>query len=1171
MKLKSLRVHGFKSFADSTTIEFHEGITAIVGPNGCGKSNIKDAVRWVLGEQRPSAIRGAKMEEAIFQGSVNRRPVNRGSVSMVVSNEDGALPLPLEEVEIGRTVYRNGGSDYAINRSTCRLKDVHELCRDTGLGANAYAVIENRMIDAILSDRADERRGLFEEASGIGKYKDRRKEASRRIEQAEADLQRLEDVIAEVQTKVRSLSRQKGKAERYKSLRERRLAVEVSVVRTDIERFQARLVELDAELLDDNHAGDGMVAELRTAETHFETLRIKQVEAEKARIEAATRLEDVRSELVRWERELAVAEQTVTYSERRLNQINLDRTEITERIRVLDQESRELTAALEQLESESAGIRSALNVAQERAVEVRNRLEVARASLTEVETSELEFARKGAQLEGDADAAQGQATELARRLERLGAELETAATELTDLQSQGDLFSGQVDGLRRAVEVAQTALAGSQGSLEAARQAHATARAEELSAAEASQAIVSELKALEALERDRSGMDPAVKGALASTVSGVHGTLADFIDASEDVARSVEAFLGPLTRGLVVENRQVARELTRWFSDVWAEGGGLLLLPLDGVPAASKGGSLLSHVTASGKGGPWVDALLSDVDLVADGSVFDGDGVRISVSGAAVDPLGIVRIGNPTGATGVLERRERIRALTGMAEGANARAAEAHSNLEGSIEALHEGEVAVEGMREALFAAHEDMRKVGAEAAAQVDRKSRMDTHRDELARQIEGTKAVRVKALERAEAAREDRAALAGAEEDISGRRDAAREVLDVVEKEWEAARLEESELQVRLARLEGEVQRSTDRIADLSRERSTVGGRGSALETEETALREELASAREVRERGSEATERLFQNRDEAEAELRVRNQTWTDAGEAVVTAERTLREVRSAERESVDRRHRLELERQEVDTGIRLIQERLEGEWGRPLEVLLSEAVPVDSDPEELREELKDIVRELDRIGLVNMLAVEEHAEESARLEFLTGQQADLTQARNDLRKAIIEINETAISLFDDSFQKIRRHFRETFLRLFEGGEADLWLADPEDPLESPIEIHASPRGKKTQRIDLLSGGERALTALSLLFGIYLVKPSPFCVLDEVDAPLDENNIGRFLRLIEDFKAQTQFVVITHNPRTMEAADWIYGVTMEEPGVSKIVGVKLREALTHSGSAA
>jgi chromosome segregation protein len=261
---------------------------------------------------------------------------------------------------------------------------------------------------------------------------------------------------------------------------------------------------------------------------------------------------------------------------------------------------------------------------------------------------------------------------------------------------------------------------------------------------------------------------------------------------------------------------------------------------------------------------------------------------------------------------------------------------------------------------------------------------------------------------------------------------------------------------------------------------------------------------------------------------------------------------------------------LEQQELVGRIGRIQDRLEGEWGKPLELLLVEAEPVEGEAEELKDELQEIVQKLERIGLVNMLAVEEHQEESARLEFLLEQRDDLKGAGDGLRAAIRQINETATKLFRDTFGKIQENFQNTFRRLFEGGEATLWLEDEDDPLESTIEIHASPRGKKTQRIDLLSGGERALTALSLLFGIYLVKPSPFCVLDEVDAPLDESNIYRFIRLLQDFKLQTQFIVITHNARTIEAADWIYGVTMEEPGVSRIVGVQLEDALQASGPA-
>ncbi|HSG49167.1 MAG TPA: AAA family ATPase, partial [Longimicrobiales bacterium] len=475
MKLKSLRVHGFKSFADSTEVNFHDGVTAIVGPNGCGKSNISDAIRWVLGEQRPTAIRGSKMEEAIFQGSVQRRPVNRGSVSMVVTNEDGSLPVPFEEVEIGRTVYRDGGSDYAINRSGVRLKDVVELTRDTGLGAGAN-VIENRMIDAILSDRADERRALFEEAAGIGKYKDRRKAALRRLERAEMDLQRLEDVIAEVQTKVRSLARQKGKAERHMTLRGRRLSVEVAVVRHQMENLHARLGEVGKALEGGSQDGQGRMAEVQAAETEFESLRIRQVEAQRARSEAAQSLDHVRGELVRWERDLAVADERAAYAHRRLSQIEVERQDARVRADAVVEEAGTLQDDAEVIHEELGGVTGELGERTAAADEVRARLQSARGALEEVEVREREIARRGAQLEGDAESSEAQAAELGRRLQRLQTELEEAAEALTDLAEQGDLFSGRLDVLQKELDVAEAAFTSAEEAVAAAREALEEAR-----------------------------------------------------------------------------------------------------------------------------------------------------------------------------------------------------------------------------------------------------------------------------------------------------------------------------------------------------------------------------------------------------------------------------------------------------------------------------------------------------------------------------------------------------------------------------------------------------------------------------------------------------------------------------------------------------------------------
>ena len=1107
------------------------------------------------------------MEEAIFQGSLNRRPVNRGSVTMVVSNEDGGLPVAFEEVEIGRTVYRDGGSDYSLNRSPCRLRDVLDVCRGTGLGANAYSVIENRMIDAILSDRAEERRQLFEEASGIGKYKDRRKAAMRRLEHAERDLTRLEDVIGEVETKVRSLARQKGKAEKYKTLRERRLAVEVSVVGHDLGRLRDRLSELDKALDGDRKTGQGMVAELRTAEANVETLRLEEVDAERSRTEVATALGGIRERLVEWERDLAVAGERRGYAERRLGQIGGDRGGSETRLREVVEELTALDGRHGGRDAEREQIRADVARHAEVVSSVRDRLEEGRARLDETEHHERDVVRKGAQLEGDADAAQGQAAELERRLQLIDAELSDASDALSDLESQGDLFTGRIGGLERGVEKAEAQSDSARAALDVAKSSLEKARRGELLAVRAAQVIQADVAALEGLERGQEGIDPATKAALELGDVDVVGSLLSFIEVPAELGPAVEAYLGTLAKALVVRDSQTADRLRRWFSEEWQGGGGLILLPLDHVP--DKGtGTLLESVRGVGEGAPWVEALLGEVDL-DDDTGMEGHPVRLRLlrDGTVLDPRGLIRVGTPSVTSGRLERKDRLVMLRANLSEAEAEASASRQSLEKEETQYVKAEASVEEARTALLAAQDELCKASAEGEAQVAQRARIDTHRDELARQLEGTRAARARAVERATTAKEDREGLLAQESGTREAREVSRSELAVVQDEWEDARGEEARLSIQLARAEEEAKQVAQRVEDLTRDRGTQEQRLADLDAEEKVLTGDVATAVELQQEGTKETERLFDERDAALVVLDERSTLLTGVAENLAETERAARALRSAEREAVDRRHQLELERQEVSGGIGLIQERLEGEWGRPLARLLEEAEPVEGTPEELQAEFESIVIQLERIGLVNMLAVEEHEEESARLSFLSEQRDDLLAARDDLKAAIRKINKTAIDLFENTFEEIRENFRATFTRLFEGGDADIWLTDPEDPLESPIEIHASPKGKKTQRIDLLSGGERALTALSLLFGIYLVKPSPFCVLDEVDAPLDENNIGRFIRLLQEFKEQTQFVLITHNPRSIEAADWIYGVTMEEPGVSTIVGVQLHEALEAS----
>lgn len=1171
MKLRSIHLRGFKSFADTTVIDFHQGITAIVGPNGCGKSNISDAIRWVLGEQRPSAIRGGKMEEAIFQGSLNRRPVNRGAVSMVITNEDGALPVSFTEVEIGRTVYRDGGSEYSLNRSTCRLRDVLDMCRDTGLGVNAYSVIENRMIDAILSDRAEERRQLFEEASGVGKYKDRRKAALRRMERAETDLTRLEDLIGEVKTKVRSLARQKGKAERYSALRTRRLSVEVAVVRNELAGLRGHLEDLETRLSGTVATGHGMIAQLRASETTHEKLRLEELSAERDRTEKAAILDQVRNQLVQWERDLAVAQERRGYIERRLGHIGEEREVSQARLQDVTGELVILDETGGDNEQDVAELGSSLERQTQLTADARGRLDEARRRLEETEHQERDLVRRGAQLEGDAEAADGQAAELERRIRGIDAELSDTSNVLSDLELQGDLFTNRVDALEVLVKKNRKVLASTQDASKAARASLEEARRRDHDAAKSFHVLAAEVTALRTLEKGQEEIDPVEEAVLALDDKGVVGSLVDFMEVPLELAAAVEGYLGAVARSFVVRDSGTIDRLVRWFSDEWTAGGGLILLPLDRVPE-SAGGSLLKSVRGIGEGAPWVKVLLGDADLVEDRDPREKSGrYQLVLRGKITDPRGIVRIGAPWERSGRLERRNRLASLESSLAEAEAEAASAGSAL--SHEEAHSAEAdsGVEAAREALLAAQDELHKANGEVAAQVDRRARIDTHRDELVRQLEGARAANERTLERACAAKEDRELLLTQEGGVRTKRRTAQEILVAVQDEWEGARVEESQLEIRLARAQAEWERVAQRRVDLAKELALVKSRLSDLGVEEEMLGEEKEGATELQEEGRDATERLFSKRDDAQSALDEKTNALAAVTEALSESERAVRKARSVERESVDKKHSLEMERQEVLSRIGLIQERLESEWSRPLEDLLETAEVMEGDPEELKAELDDIVLKLERIGLVNMLAVEEHEEETARLAFLSEQREDLVAARDDLKAAIRQINQTAINLFEETFERIRENFKKAFSRLFEGGEADIWLSESEDPLESPIEIHASPRGKKTRRIDLLSGGERALTALSLLFGIYLVKPSPFCVLDEVDAPLDENNIGRFVRLLQEFKEDTQFVLITHNPRSIEAADWIYGVTMEEPGVSTIVGVQLQQALEVSGSAA
>ncbi len=1146
MKLKSLTLRGFKSFPDETELAFHEGLTVIVGPNGCGKSNISDAVRWVLGEQRPTAIRGAKMEEAIFQGTVARRAMNRGSVQMVVSNEDGLLPTPFQEVEISRTVFRDGGSDYRLNRASCRLRDIVDLCRDTGLGANAYSVIEIRMIDAILSERTEERRALFEEAAGIGKYKDRRRSALHRLDASEADLQRIADVIAEVRSKVRSLARQRGKAQRHAELKDRKLSLEVDIAKADLERLGGRLSEVDGELKRDRGQAAAAAAKLAQAEAALEHLRVKRVAAEKDRTRLARRMSETSSALAGVELDVAVAEERIANGTRRITQIRDERAEAARGATGLRANLETLKRERTQSQEALASRGDDLAAHRRKTARARERLDEVRTYLDTMGTRHRELERRLARAQGDRDGAQQQAKELALHLDRLVAASRQGAGALREARSQGDLFASRRDELAQQAQEADRELDQAGKGLGLARDQLSEARARAHDCEVRVAYLETNARAATELKDSWEDVSRMALDAAKALPEVVLGRLVDYVAVEGADPRVVDHILGRFAAALVVSDDAAADRVQRWYQSESGRRASLVLLPLASAPGASD--ALPDGVGAQGAGEPWVRALL--------GGVTFGDERRWR------DRQGAIHLVADEGASGYLEKADRLATLErelDRARGAQRDAQRAIGALEEECARLQR---VVDDASSRVLAARDAVRAGRARLDAETDRGQRLARDQAEVQRQLERARSARESAQRRFSEAAGLGDELRAEERALKKQLEEIRATHATVEAEWERRRQDEAEANVQAAQLDAECRRLDGRMEDNEVALKRLARRHDDLVAEGEALAKEVEAARRARSEGRRKLDGLLSRKEALKEDLSGRDRVLDDVSQAVREGERGIRALRDAERSVVSRRHQLELERQGIRDRVQRIGEQLEREWGRPVDELLSQATSPPEDLEAARGELAGIVDRLAKMGPVNMLAVEEHAEESARLEFLELQEEDLVKARTDLRNAVRHINSVAAKLFTESFEQIKMNFRDTFQSLFHGGEADLVLTDPDDPLESPVEIRAAPGGKRTKRIDLLSGGERALTALALLFGIYLVKPSPFCVLDEVDAPLDEANISRFIRMLQGFKAQTQFVVITHNPRTIEAADWVYGVTMEEPGVSSIVGVRLEK---------
>jgi chromosome segregation protein len=1152
MKLTRLELAGFKSFADTVSLTFEQGVTAIVGPNGCGKSNVSDAVRWVLGEQSARLLRGGKMEDVIFQGSAARRPVNVTEVSLYLDNSDGDLPIAYREVVVTRRLSRSGQSDYLLNGSPVRLRDIQDLLRGTGLGSDAGVVIEAKMIDLLLSDRAEERRSLFEEAAGIGLYRDRKHSTERRLEETAVDLQRVEDLIAEVQSQIRSLARQRGKAERHGKLMEEKFAVQVTLAHRQLERLAREVAGMETRFTDLTGLLPAARQRLTQAERRREERARDRSTAETRRTELDRRLAGVRVELGRLDGDFALAAERLANANVRRSRAAEERAQMELRSQQARVEQESANADRHTAALEHQRIQSELTGRARAEEDVRHRLAEQRNLVRQIEQDLQQQAQTVRSLEGERAALEGELASLRERAAQAAAQRQALETELATAQRRHDHAAERAGQLSQESKAAAAEAEHARHLLAETREREAMNRADRRQAEEALAQMTARRHALEELERDRVGLAPAAAALLATRErfdQGVLGPLSDFVSTGREDAELAERLLGDWMHAVLVRDGETVRAIREWHAE--HQPGALVLLPLDPGPlAVGELQPLDDRLRVEGPATGWVRAALAGSEVLDQaGRVLRRASGAIFLSGA----------GAPSGP---LRRRAELAALVHDVERAEADLVAADAALRTTMERLSEREAGLvsatataEKSREAerqAFAVREDLERLvtnlareAADSAAQVAR----------LTERLVGSER-RMKEI--------DAALVEGdlARTRLDDELGSGRARLAELEGEQEAAREQRVHWQVQEAHVAGGLRSAEERLrrAGGTRAEAEAGvvaltGELDQLEADSAALASQQAEWQEQRVERQVAARELEAGSADAETEL-AQTEAMLDAAEREVAVTRL--QLESASEES----HALQVRLTETAGARRSIVERVEAEWRRGFDQLVEGATLLDLDLETLEIEASRILEALETIGPVNPLAVEEHAEEVKRLNFLTTQRDDLVAARHALMQAIREIDGTARSMFLETFAAVQENFGKVFHTLFGGGECDLRLANPDDPLESEIDIHAAPRGKRTQRIHLLSSGERTLVAVSLLFSIYLTKPSPFCLMDEVDAPLDDANVGRFTRLLDEFKASTQFLVITHNPRTMQAADAVYGVTMQEPGVSTIVGVRLGE---------
>ncbi len=1212
MYLKNLTMLGFKSFCEKTPLNFQPGITAIVGPNGCGKSNVADAIRWVLGEQSAKALRGGEMADVIFSGTEGRKPIGMAEVSLTIGDVDAehlqaaGVELAYNEVTLTRRVFRDGGSEYFINRAPCRLKDVQQLFMGTGVGRTSYSIMAQGNITQILSSKPEDRRMVFEEAAGITRFKSQKREALRKLEYTEQNLLRVGDLIREVKRQIGSLQRQAGKARRYKQL-----MLELQHLETQLARHQFDL--LQSEIAARRAAVEQLRVEIQTCsenillgENEIAAIRERLAGLEREISQSQQRGLELKSRIDRHESRTQFNEERLLEIQKHHGNALNEMGQAEERRSAAEQE---LAAVRERLSASVQALdqhRQALQTKQATLQQVESDLTEQQETLRQVQTKAFTLGQQLTKVRNEINALDLQRQSNVARLEKLSAEKIQLEEERVGLEQRLVDFAANVVtekqnvlSQRGTVEERQRRLRQIQQELEE------TTR--QLDGGLQQQAeIRSRLSVLEQLQSEREGYGAGAVAAL-KQAEHVLGTLADRIWVPDEHVLAIETALGHHLELVITNDSETAERL---LADLSAKKAGRASVaplafhqssPADSADALSgaPGVAALKVVVADPSIQPLLEALLGRTRMVPDISAatkaWRESGGRfdfVTLTGDLLDRRGVYTGGCRNGSesartpSSILGRKNQIAELSVQSAELQKQVAESsrrkgghlseqtalQAGLQQAQSTLREQEVAI-ATREGEFNALQNSRRV-------------LHQKIDTVVYEIQSLAAQEQEVSQKLSLLTAEAGRLEEQERDLQTRLSGTNAGLESLRQHRDAATAALTEAKVLFATeqqigdsFRQQTQPLEQRIAELAvlleqrrGEISTFLSRRAQAEAEIVDSRREMGSLLHEHEQASGRTAELLSQRESLANDIGGR--------------EDALREQRRRLTQLQEQRGALDVELAQKDMGVQNLRDRIQQKYQVNLDDVRGECITItfadegparvqtltpeemassgaSTDWDAVAEQTTALQERLDEMGPVNLVAIDEYEETEQRYQFLTKQNDDLVKAKEQLNQVINRINAQTKEMFTDTFHKIRDNFRNMFTEVFGGGKADLVLVDEGDALESGIDIVARPPGKQLQTISLLSGGEQTMTAVALLFAIYQVKPSPFCVLDELDAPLDESNINRFIRILQRFLAHSQFIIITHNKRTIGMANVLYGITMEEQGVSKIVSVKFHKA--------